>query len=143
MIEYEGQAQAVVAIIQRLKNEKQVTEESAKLGVERIKSMVKTWRNRTKKSIDDCSTQLWMQWLQQAAELQTLWADAENRKKAGDKFYKMDEESIVTIREELSEDFFALAEVHLKEVRGLVEVLDDGQLDAQLQLEKYERDRQQ
>ena len=53
----------------------------------------------------------------------------------------MDEENIVTIREELSEDFFVLAEVHLKEVQGLVEVLDDGQLDAQLQLEKYERDR--
>ena len=32
---------------------------------------------------------------------------------------------------------------HLKEIRGLVEVLDDGQLDAQLQLEKYERERQQ
>ena len=46
-------------------------------------------------------------------------------KKAGDKFYKMDEESIVTIREELSEDFFSLAEAHLSEVRGLVENLDD------------------
>ena len=77
------------------------------------------------------------------AQLQTLRADAENRKKAGDKFYKMDEESIVTIREELSEDFFALAEAHLKEVRGLVERLDDGQLETQLQLEKYEQDRQQ
>ena len=69
---------------------------------------------------------VWKEWSQQAIELQTLRADAENRKKAGDKFYKMDEESIVNIREELSEDFFAFAEVHLKEVRGLVEILDDG-----------------
>ena len=68
---------------------------------------------------------MWREWSQQAAELQTLWADAENRRKAGDKFYKMDEESIVTIREELSEDFFSLAEAHLSEVRGLVENLDD------------------
>ena len=45
-------------------------------------------------------------------------ADTENRMKTGDKFYKMDEDSIVTIREELSEDFFALAEEHLKEIRG-------------------------
>ena len=59
---------------------------------------------------------MWKEWSQQVAELQTLRADAENRKKAGDKFYKMDEESIITIREELSEDFFALVEVHLKEV---------------------------
>ena len=53
----------------------------------------------------------------------------------------MDEESIVTIREELSEDFFALAEEHLKEIRGLVERLDDGQLATQLELERYEQDR--
>ena len=59
------------------------------------------------------------------AELQTLRADAENRKKAGDNFYKMDEESIVTIREELSDNFFSLAESHLGAVRGLVESLDD------------------
>ena len=54
---------------------------------------------------------------------------------------KMDEDSIVTIREEFLEDFFSLAEAYLMEVRGLVEMLDDGQLDAQLQLEKYERER--
>ena len=58
-------------------------------------------------------------------ELQTLRVDAENRKKAGDKLYKMDEESIVTIREELSEYFFSLVEAHLKEIWGLVEMLDD------------------
>ena len=101
------------------------------------------WRDRARTSINECSEKVWKEWSQQAAELQTLWADEENRKKAGDKFYKMNEESIVAIREELSEDFFALAEAHLKEVRGLLEILDDGQLDTQLQLEKYAEDRQQ
>ena len=101
------------------------------------------WRDRAQTSINECSEKMGKEWSQQAAELQILRADAENQKKVGDKFYKMDEESIVTIREELSEDFFALAEAHLKEVRGLVERLDDGQLNAQLQLEKYEQDRQQ
>ena len=101
------------------------------------------WRDQAQTSINECSEKVWKEWSQQAAELQTLRANAENQKKAGDKFYKMDEESIVTVREELSEDFFALAEAHLKEVRGLVERLDDGQLDTQLQLEKYEEDRQQ
>ena len=101
------------------------------------------WRDRTRTSINECSEKVWKEWSQQAAELQTLRADAENRKKASDKFYKMDEESIVTIREELSEDFFSLAEAHLREVWGLVERLDDGPLDAHLQLEKYERDHHQ
>ena len=132
VIEYKGQAQAVAAVIQRPKDEKQVTEDSAKLRVERIRSMVTMWRNRTKTSVDDCSVELWMQWSQQAAKLQTLRADSENRKKADGNFYKMDEESIVTIREELSDDFFSLAELHLGAVRRLVERLDDDQLDTQL-----------
>ena len=101
------------------------------------------WRDRTRTNINECSEKVWKEWSHQATELQTLRDDVENRKKEGDKFYKMDEESIVTIREELSEDFFSLAESHLREVRGLVEMLDDGLLDAQLQLEKYERERQQ
>ena len=63
--------------------------------------------------------------------------------KTGDMFYKMDEESIVTIREELSENLFALAEEHLREIRGLVERLDDGQLETKLEFEKYEQERQQ
>ena len=55
VIEYEGQSQVTAAVIQRLKNEKQATEDSAKLGVERIRTMMTAWRNRTKTSIDDCS----------------------------------------------------------------------------------------
>ena len=67
MIEYEAQAQAIAALIQKLKNEKQVAEDNTKLGVERIRSMMMTWRNRKKTSIDDCSAELWMQWSLQTA----------------------------------------------------------------------------
>ena len=143
VVDYESQAQAAAAIIIRLRQEKQEANARAQLGVDRIRLIMSAWRDRAQTSINECSEKVWKEWSQQAAELQTLRADAENRTKAGDKFYKMDEESIVTIREELSEDFFALAEAHLKEVRGLVERLDDGQLETQLQLEKYEQDRQQ
>ena len=143
VVDYESQAQAAAAIIQRLRQEKQEANARAQLGVDRIRLIMSAWRDRAQTSINECTEKVWKEWSQQAAELQTLRADAENRKKAGDKFYKMDEESIVTIREELSEDFFALAEAHLMEVWGLVERLDDGQLDTQLQLEKYEQDRQQ
>ena len=124
VLEYEALAQVATALIQKLKNEKQVVEDSTKLGVERIKNMVTAWRNRIKANIDDYSMEMWMQWSQQAAKLQTLREDAENIKKAGDN-YKMDEESIVPIREELSDDFFSLAESHLGAVWRLVERFDD------------------
>ena len=90
------------------------------------------WRNRIKASIDDSE--------QQAVELQTLRAYVENQEKVGDFFYKMDEEIVVTIWEELSGDFFSLAESHLGAVRRLVERLDDDHLGTQLQFERYERE---
>ena len=139
--EYEAQAQVSAAIIIRARKEKQEAYAHAKAGVDRIKLIMSGWSTRAQASINESTEKLWKEWSQQAAELQTLRADAENRKKTGDKFYKMDEESIVTIREELSEDFYALAEEHLKEIRGLVEKLDDGQLATQLELERYEQDR--
>ena len=44
--------------------------------------------------------------------------DDANRKKADENFYKMDEESIVTIREDLADDFFSLDGAHLKPSKG-------------------------
>ena len=61
-----------------------------------------------------------------------LRADAENRRKDDDDFYKLDGENIVAIREELSDDFLSLAGEQLAAVRRLVEQLDDNQLDTQL-----------
>ena len=55
----------------------------------------------------------------------------------------MDEENIVTIREELSDNFFSLADTHLEAVRRLIERLNDDQLGTQLQFERYVREHQQ
>ena len=53
----------------------------------------------------------------------------------------MDEESIVTIREELSNDFYTLAETQIEVVRKLLDRLEDYQFDIQLQFESYEQER--
>ena len=53
VIEYEGQEQAVAAVIQKLRNERQVAEDIAKFGVEWIRSMVTAWRNQTKIAASD------------------------------------------------------------------------------------------
>ena len=81
-----------------MKEEKKVAEDSIKLGMERIRMIVTSWKDWTKANIIDCSMTVSTQWLKQAVEFQVLPADAEHRKKTGDNFYKMDEESIVTIR---------------------------------------------
>ena len=94
-------------IIVRLRQEKQEANARAQLGVDRIRLIMSAWRDRAQTIVNECAEKVWKEWSQQAAELQTLRVDAENR--MNEKFYKMDEESIVTIREELSKDFFALA----------------------------------
>ena len=52
------------------RNHKQTEAEYKKLGLEFDQQQEKLKEVRT--SIDDCSAELWMQWSQQAAELQTL-----------------------------------------------------------------------
>ena len=70
--------------------------------------------------------------MKQAVEHQIVRADAENWKKADDNFYKMDEESIVTIQEELSDDFYALVKTQLEAVRKLLDGFEDDQLQLHL-----------
>ena len=64
----------------------------------------------------------WADWAQQAAELHTYWANQENRKKEGKGFYKLDEESIATVREDLVKDYQALIHHHAEEI---VQLLDN------------------
>ena len=62
VIGYESEAQAAVAVIVRLKREKQEAEESAKLRVDRIQHIMSTCKDRTRTSINACSAELWKEW---------------------------------------------------------------------------------
>ena len=89
--EYEAQAQATTAIIIRARKEKQEAYAHAKAGADQIRLIMSAWSDRAHASINESTEKVWKEWSQQAVELQTLRADAENRRKTGDKFYKMDE----------------------------------------------------
>ena len=78
------------------------------MGLGRIRDLVLTWRVRTKKMVEESLVQWWSKSAKQATELQLLRADAENRRKDDDDFYKLDAENIVGIRGELSDDFLSL-----------------------------------
>ena len=57
-------------------------------------------------------------------ELHTYRADQENRRNKGKHFYKLDEESIATVWEDLAKDYQALADHHSEEIVQLLEDLD-------------------
>ena len=123
-----------------MKDENQAAEDKSKMELGRIQDITLTWRNWMKSLFEESSVQWWSKWAKHTSEVQVLRADVENRRKDDDDFYKMDEECIVTIQEELSDDFLSLAAEQFAAVRWLVEQLNDDQLGTQLQLERYERE---
>ena len=82
----------------------------------------------------------WRAWLAQAAKLQTYIANEENPRKDWKWFYKMDENSISIIREELIEDFYSLDQIRLKEIKKLHENFEDDQIQFAIKLETYEKE---
>ena len=70
-----------------------------------------------------------------------LRADAENRQREGDEFYKLEKEDFVAVKDELADDFVVLADEHITVVRQLVAQLDDDRLDNQIRFESYEKER--
>ena len=76
-----------------------------------------------------------------AAELHILRADAENRRKEGRGFYKMDEASIQNLRADLTEDYHTLVKSHTTAIEKLLEDFNDDQMMFRLEAEAYERER--
>ena len=60
-------------------------------------------------------------WATQAAKLHTYRTDRENRRKDGKGFYKLSEDNITAIHEDLAEDYQVLANQHSEELTKLME----------------------
>ena len=77
----------------------------------------------------------------QAAELHVLRADAENRRKEGRGFFKMDEASIQNVRADLTEDYLSLVKSHTAAIEQLLEDYNDDQMVFRLEPEALEHER--
>ena len=66
------QAQATVALIKKLKEEKQAIEDKSKLGLNQIRDILLAWKERRKRMIGKSLVEWWRTWMQQVAELQVL-----------------------------------------------------------------------
>ena len=103
---------------------------------ERINALVVKQRQLLNRKIDETLDEGWKKWSAQAAELQVLRTDAENRQKDGKGFFKMDTRNISIVREDLEEDFRALADGHTKAITALLEEFNDEQMVFRLAAEK-------
>ena len=107
----------------------------------RIKALVVKHRQWFNSKIEETLARAWQEWSAQAAELQVLRTDAKNQRKEGRGFYKMDENNIQLLREDLTKDFHALAKSHTAAIEQLLEDFNDDQMLFHIDVEAYEEDR--
>ena len=80
------------------------------MGPERIRTLLHTHRGKFEQRLTEALAKGWAGWAQQAAELHTFLADHENRTKSGQGFFKLSNESIAAVREDLAADYQALSD---------------------------------
>ena len=69
LMQYQGQDEATAILLKQLKDGKWVVEEKSKMGLDHIRDIVMTWRDRTKKLVEESSVQWCSKWAKQVAEL--------------------------------------------------------------------------
>ena len=108
----------------------------------RIRVLIEKHRQHLTKKVEETFSRAGEEWAVQAAELHILRADAENWRKEGHGFYKMDEASIQNLRADLTEDYQSLAKSHTAAIEQMLEDFNDDQMLFCLEVEALERSNQ-
>ena len=85
----------------------------------------------------------WRTWSAEAAELQLLRGDRDNQETQGSGFFKMSEEAMAVMQEDLAHDLYELETSHREEITRLMEEFDALDIDTSVKLDDYERKRRQ
>ena len=107
----------------------------------RIRILIEKHCHQLKRKVEEMFNRACEEWAAQAAELHILRAYAENRRKEGRGFFKMDEASIQTLRADLIEDYQSLVKSHTAAIEQLLEDFNDDQMVFRLEAEALERER--
>jgi uncharacterized membrane-anchored protein YhcB (DUF1043 family) len=101
----------------------------------RLQILINEHRNLLNRRVDEAFQRAGDEWAAQAAELHVLRADAENRRKEGRGFFKMDEASVQNLRDDLTEDYLSLVKSHTAAIEQLLEDFNDDQMVFRLEAE--------
>ena len=83
----------------------------------------------------------WKLWSAQAAELQLLRADRDNRKAQGPSFFKMSQNNLDTVHEEIAKDIYEIAAFYKEEINRIMQEFDKHDIDTSVQLDHVEAER--
>ena len=108
------------------------------MGEDKVHAILTRHKEQMRQMVSESLDKGWKTWSTQATELQLLRADHENRKKHGPRFFKIDETSINTVREELANDIYDLTAHHTEEINKMLDEFEDQQIATAMQLDAYE-----
>ena len=118
-----------------LRKQLATTQYNASMGEEKIRAILNRHKLNTLKLVSDSLDKGWKTWSAQAEELQILCADRDNRKTQGPRFFKMIEEAISTIQEDIAKDLYDMAASHREEITQLMQEFDKHEIDTSVQLD--------
>ena len=107
----------------------------------KVHAIITRHRLNTLKPVDESLQKGWKTWSAQAAELQLLRADRENRKPHGSSFFKMSEEAIATVQEDIAKDIYEIAAFYKEEINRIMQEFDKHDVDTSVQLDHIEAER--
>ena len=99
------------------------------MGEDKIRAILRRHKLNTLKMVSESMEKGWKTWSAQAAELQLLRANKENRKAQGQGFFKMTKEAISIIQEDIARDLFEIAACDQEEVNRLMQEFDKHGID--------------
>ena len=111
------------------------------MNEDKVLPVLKTHKLKTLKLVVNTLDKGWKTWSVQATELQLLRADRDNRKTQGLGFFKMKEEAISIVQEDIARDLYDMVASHREEITRLMQEFDNHEIDTSVQLDGYEQTR--
>ena len=96
----------------------------ASVSQEKVRAVLKRHRLNTLEMVKESMEKGWKTWSKQAAKLQMLRAGRENRKTQGPGFFKMTDEAIAIVQEDIAKDLYDMATCHREEGSWIMQGFD-------------------
>ena len=138
LMQAEGEHRATVS---DLRKDLQAAQFDASITKDKVQAIVGRHRTQTKRMIDESLEKGWKLWSAQAAELQLLRADRNNRQVQGPGFFKMAQKDIDTIQEDIIKDMDEIAAFYREEIHRIMQEFDKHDIGTSVQLDKIEAER--
>ena len=135
-----GINESIQNCVDNLQNEIVALKYQNTMGEEKVRGILTQHNQKMKEMMTDSLNEGWKTCSKQALELQLLRVDHDNRKQQGQGYFKMDEDAINTLPQELANDIYELATSHREGITQFLEELHGQQIETTVKVDGYEKE---